>query len=131
MRDRTVEQMMLDALVEYDEADVIRRIENFVDAGVLTTDRGVVVLFKDGSEFQISIVRTSAASTSAEQEEDELVECEGCDREYEADDIGTDGLCDDCREDQLDETEEEKDDAHDAVARSWNDEEPKPEGGRS
>ena len=38
--------------------ELVLRISTFADEGVLTTDAGLVVTAKDGSEFQITIVRS-------------------------------------------------------------------------
>ena len=35
----------------------IRRVETFAQAGVMTTDRGVVILADDGRQFQVTIVQ--------------------------------------------------------------------------
>ena len=40
------------------DTDPIRRIETFEEVGVLTTDRGLVVTFEDGSEVQVTLVRS-------------------------------------------------------------------------
>ena len=40
-----------------DLADV-KRVRTFDEEGVLTTDAGLVITAKDGSEFQITIVRS-------------------------------------------------------------------------
>ena len=34
------------------------RVETFVDAGLLTSDPGIVLRFKGGAEFQLSIVQS-------------------------------------------------------------------------
>jgi len=38
--------------------ELVLRVSTFADEGVLTTDAGLVVTAKDGSEFQITIVRS-------------------------------------------------------------------------
>jgi len=38
------------------DEDPIRDVEDFVQAGMLTTDRGLVVRFADGSEIQVTLV---------------------------------------------------------------------------
>jgi hypothetical protein len=43
------------------DTEKIRRIESFEDAGMLTRDRGLVVTMTDGTEFQITIVRSRRA----------------------------------------------------------------------
>jgi hypothetical protein len=40
------------------ELEQVDSVETYRDAGILTTDAGVVVRTKDGREFQISIVRS-------------------------------------------------------------------------
>ena len=39
--------------------ELVLRVSTFADEGVLTTDAGLVVTAKDGSEFQITIVRSN------------------------------------------------------------------------
>jgi hypothetical protein len=41
-----------------DRTDEIRQICSFDDAGVLTTDKGLVIECDDGSEYQVTIVRS-------------------------------------------------------------------------
>ncbi len=38
--------------------DPIRDVEDFVQAGVLTTNRGLVVRFEDGSEIQLTLAQS-------------------------------------------------------------------------
>ena len=47
--------------VDEDEDDTIGgcRVTTFTDAGLLTRDRGLVVTLADGSEFQLTIVRSN------------------------------------------------------------------------
>jgi len=39
----------------------VDEVETFKSAGVLTTDRGLVVSLEDGSEFQITIVQSKGS----------------------------------------------------------------------
>jgi hypothetical protein len=41
-----------------DELQELIRVENFADAGILTNDAGFVLRFKNGAEFQITLVRS-------------------------------------------------------------------------
>ena len=43
---------------EAEEADAIREVVTYEDAGVLTSNAGLVVHMNDGAEFQITIVRS-------------------------------------------------------------------------
>ncbi len=43
------------------DTENLRRIETFEEAGVLTRDAGLVVTLKDGTQFQIGIVRSRRA----------------------------------------------------------------------
>jgi hypothetical protein len=43
---------------EAEEADAIREVVTYEDAGVLTLNAGLVVRMDDGSEFQITVVRS-------------------------------------------------------------------------
>jgi hypothetical protein len=59
-------EVLTDALDLYreenDEEDSpLRRVETFEDVGILTTDAGLVITMKDGSEFQITIVCSKRA----------------------------------------------------------------------
>ena len=36
----------------------VRRVRSFNDAGVMSSDAGIVLTAKDGSEFQITVVRS-------------------------------------------------------------------------
>lgn len=36
----------------------IRGVTTFEEQGVLTTDKGLIIRFQDGSEFQVTIVRS-------------------------------------------------------------------------
>ena len=47
-------------IVERGFCDRIRDVQDYVQAGVLTNDRGVVVELDDGSKFQITIVQSSS-----------------------------------------------------------------------
>ena len=46
----------------------IRSIEDYVQAGVLTTNRGLVVALEDGSEFQVTIVQSRRGDEGEEGE---------------------------------------------------------------
>ena len=45
----------------------IETIEDFVQAGLLTSNRGVVVALEDGSEFQITIVQSQRGRRNDEE----------------------------------------------------------------
>ena len=55
------EELLDEALGEYAEDGVqdIKSIRSFEDAGVLTKNAGIVIKFKDGNEFQITIVKSA------------------------------------------------------------------------
>ena len=64
-RDDAPEQMdeemfeaMLRDLLEVDGSEYVRRADTFRSVGMLTRNRGIVVRMKDGSEMQITIVRS-------------------------------------------------------------------------
>ncbi len=56
MTDRKFESML--ATVVHGADDGVSRVETFEEAGILTRNRGLVVTFDDGSEFQLTIVRS-------------------------------------------------------------------------
>ena len=45
--------------------------DSFEDHGIMTRNRGVVFLMKDGSEFQITIVRSAAPNPSLADDDEE------------------------------------------------------------
>jgi hypothetical protein len=48
-----------DSLGEFSETDAtFQSVRTFEDAGVLTTDRGLVIRLSNGQEFQITIVQS-------------------------------------------------------------------------
>lgn len=56
-----VEVMLIDALMRFEgdeDCPPISEIESFQQAGVLTRNRGIVARLQDGSEFQVTIVRS-------------------------------------------------------------------------
>ena len=61
----TTEKDMCDLIeeaLEYENSDEgieseVKRIRSFDEAGLLTTDSGLVIKMKDGSEFQITVVK--------------------------------------------------------------------------
>lgn len=47
------------------------RIDTFEEAGVLTRNKGLVVRLKDGTEFQLTVVKSRSGEECAEEEEEE------------------------------------------------------------
>ena len=58
MNDIDIETMLYELLQDEEYAPEITKVRTFEEAGVLTSNRGVVVRADDGSEFQISIVQS-------------------------------------------------------------------------
>ena len=63
MTPRRFERWLTDAIEEHGDrndppAVRVAVVEDFVQAGVLTMDRGLVVRFADGSEIQITLVQS-------------------------------------------------------------------------
>ena len=63
MNERRFERWLTDAIEEHGDhndppASRVADVENFVQAGVLTMNRGLVVRFVDGAEFQITLVQS-------------------------------------------------------------------------
>jgi len=58
MTTKRFESLLATAIEQTDEMRerTIRRIETYEEAGVLTTDPGLVVTMDDGTEFQLTIV---------------------------------------------------------------------------
>lgn len=60
--------------------DPIRRIETNEEAGIMTTDRGLVIRFDDGSEIQLTLVQSKRArNEQANDDEEEQEDDEGAD----------------------------------------------------
>ena len=53
---RWLEEVILDATHGTEDGGL--RITSFAEAGLLTADEGLVLRFRDGAEFQLTIVRS-------------------------------------------------------------------------
>lgn len=71
MNEKDIQDLLNEALnFHNDENDAeIYSINTFKDAGVLTTDKGIVLKMEDGSEFQITIVQSKRATKDENDEE--------------------------------------------------------------
>ena len=58
MNDIDIETMLYELLQDEEAAPEIAKVRTFEEAGVLTSNRGVVVRTDDNSEFQICIVQS-------------------------------------------------------------------------
>ncbi|HOD84367.1 MAG: hypothetical protein BWX88_03447 [Planctomycetes bacterium ADurb.Bin126] len=58
MNEHEMEDLLANLLQNEDEAPDVRRVTTFEEAGILTYNRGLIVRTEDGSEFQITIVRS-------------------------------------------------------------------------
>jgi hypothetical protein len=59
MSESDLREALSEALQEYEASgEVVRSVASFSEAGVLTYNEGLVVRLEDGSEFQITIVRS-------------------------------------------------------------------------
>ena len=63
MHEREFAEELMGMLSTSDDGDflnqeTIRRVERFDDVGMLTRDAGLVVTMRDGSEFQVTIVKS-------------------------------------------------------------------------
>jgi len=54
--EQDIEKLLIERLSEQDDA---HNITTFEDAGVMTRNKGVVLRMENGSEFQITIVKSS------------------------------------------------------------------------
>ena len=74
MTTKQFESWLADALeahrADAGPGDPIRRVETYEEAGVLTTDPGLVVGFWDGSEVQVTIVRSRRCSDGSHPDEE-------------------------------------------------------------
>lgn len=54
---------LVDALCGDERIDIstVRSVRTFAAAGLLTTDPGVVIRFRDGEEFQLTIVQSKVS----------------------------------------------------------------------
>ena len=86
---------LLDAL-----DDGFNRVRTFADAGLMTNDRGVVVTLPNGSEFQVSIVRSANPDDRARTTACESCAVAGVDRPATTHSTNPDwsgyDLCDEC-----------------------------------
>lgn len=55
-----------DDAIGFDDEGCLRSIRTYSDAGILTRDAGLVVHFADGTEFQLTIVRSRRADNGDE-----------------------------------------------------------------
>jgi hypothetical protein len=51
-------ELLLEGNEEVEGTEMIDHVDTFGDAGILTTDRGIVIRTHDRREFQITIVRS-------------------------------------------------------------------------
>jgi hypothetical protein len=59
MSESEFREMIAELLLDDDAGDQsVRSAESFTDAGVMTTNEGLVVTTADGAEFQLTIVRS-------------------------------------------------------------------------
>jgi hypothetical protein len=58
MNEIEMETMLYELLQDEDAAPEVKSVRTFGENGVLTHNRGVVVRTADGSEFQITIVKS-------------------------------------------------------------------------
>lgn len=54
---RMLDDALWDTYTESGQGD-LRRVESFDAAGIMTTDAGFVMLMADGTEFQVTVVRS-------------------------------------------------------------------------
>jgi len=68
MTTKRFEALLFAAIEQTDEMRErkIRRIKTYEEAGVLTTDPGLVVTMDDGAEFQVTIVQSREGITRSE-----------------------------------------------------------------
>ncbi len=94
MDERKIEKLLRDLIwAESDEGETpVDNIEDFVQAGICTNNRGLIVRFQDGSEFQLTIVQ-SAEPDEDEDEPDDTVVCLNCGTRLNQDEGG---ICDRC-----------------------------------
>jgi hypothetical protein len=58
MNEIDFETMLYEMLQDEDAAPEVARVQTFEEAGLLTSNRGVVVRTRDGGTYQVSIVRS-------------------------------------------------------------------------
>ena len=95
-------------------------VNSFAEAGVMTSDEGLVVTMDDGSEFQITVVESRGRSRPVDPEDC----CQECGREVGAASLVEGWVCVDCgserhaaelreHDDEDDEQDDEQDDDED------------------
>lgn len=55
---RSDEMVELLSDIVYDEMEGVRNVKTFDEAGLLTRNKGIVINLTDGSEFQITIIKS-------------------------------------------------------------------------
>jgi hypothetical protein len=75
-------------LIDFDDEvrGDVRRCDSFAEAGVMTNNHGLVIRFKDGSEFQVTVVQSRGPSpdyldadgTLEDVEAEPAAKCPGC-----------------------------------------------------
>lgn len=68
-------QDLLQTLIEDDSIECVDELEGasvatFEEGGILTRNKGLTISLADGSEFQITIVQSSASDADEEEDED-------------------------------------------------------------
>lgn len=68
MNEKQMEAWLSEAIygVE-DEENEVRRVSTYEEDGVLTRNRGLVIKFKNGDEFQICIVQSAGDEEEAKE----------------------------------------------------------------
>lgn len=71
MNEKQMEAWLSEAIIELaNEETKVVRVSTYDDVGMLTMNKGLVVRFKDGDEFQICIVQSEGGN----EEDEELKE---------------------------------------------------------
>lgn len=73
-------------------------VSTFTDAGIMTNNKGVVVTFESGAEFQVTIVQSAYVDDDDddEDEDDEMHACGACGQLVDDDGDEIDGSPHDC-----------------------------------
>src|SRR4051812_29671646 len=97
MGERDMNQLLQELFAGYHDEDslrgLVRRVATYAERGILTCNEGLVVTLEDGSEFQLTIVRSERGERGIET-------CPGCEERRVME--PTSGVCRRCTEDAYD-----------------------------
>ena len=61
MTEADMRELLTDYLLDGEDGAIVHTVESFTEAMVLTINEGMVIRMEDGSEFQVTIVKSRCA----------------------------------------------------------------------